>query len=227
MAIIPNNMQISKRVQIDKDQATTVGVVAVAVFLTVFSVVSAKALLTQRAYQQRVITKQEKARDQLKANIEALNQLEVSYKDFISTPDNVIGGNPKGTGDRDGDNAKITLDALPSKYDFPALASSLEKILNDRKFKIGGITGTDDELAQSSKQSSSTPQPIDMPFSVSVGGSYQSIQDLIGVLEKSIRPINIGKITLSGGIDNMQLTVDAKTYYQPEKLFEVRQEVAK
>lgn len=227
MALIPKNLQISKRVQIDKDQATTVGVVAVAVFLTVFSVVSSRALLTQRAYQQRVITKQEKARDQLKANIEALNQLEVSYKDFISTPDNVIGGNPKGTGDRDGDNAKITLDALPSKYDFPALASSLEKILNDRKFKIGGITGTDDELAQSAKQSTSTPQPIDMPFSVSVSGSYQSIQDLIGVLEKSIRPINVGKITLSGGLDNMQLTLDAKTYYQPEKVFEVRQEVVK
>ena len=227
MALIPQNLQVTKRIQIDKDQATTVGVVAAAVFVTVFSLVSCKALLTQRSYQQRVITKQEKARDQLKADLDAVSQLETSYKDFISAPDNVIGGNPSGTGDRDGDNAKITLDALPSKYDFPALTSSLEKILTDKKLKIGGISGSDDELAQAANQTSSNPKPIEIPFSLSVGGSYQSMQDLVGVLEKSIRPIKVTKATFSGGVSDMQLALELRTYYQPEKILDIRTEVVK
>lgn len=227
MSLIPNNLNPSKRVQINKDQATAVGVVAAAVFVSVFSLVSSKSLLTQRAYQQRIITKQEKARDNLKSSAEALTQLEVSYKDFTSTPDNVIGGNPTGTGDKDGDNAKIVLDALPSKYDYPAWTSSLEKILTDRKFKIGGISGTDDELAQQPKQTSSSPKPIEIPFSVSVNGSYQSIQGLVDVFEKSIRPIKIKRIDLSGGASDMQFSVQATTYYQPEKIFDVKSEVVK
>lgn len=227
MALTPNNIQVTKRVQINKDQAMTVGVVAAAVFITVFSLVSCKALLTQRSYQQRVIAKQEKARNQLQANITAVDQLVTSYKDFVGAPDNVIGGNPKGTGDKDGDNAKIVLDALPSKYDFPALATSLEKILTDRKFKISGISGSDDELGQSKNQTSSNPKPLDIPFSLSVTGSYQSIQDLVGVFEKSIRPVQVLRASFSGGVSNMQFTVQAKTYYQPEKILDIKTQVVK
>lgn len=227
MSLTVNKIQLPKRMQIGKDQATTVGIIAGAVFITVFSLVSCKALLSQRAYQQRVIVKQEKAKRQLDENIKAVDQLETSYKDFVGAPDNVIKGNPLGTGDKDGDNAKIVLDALPSKYDFPALASSLEKILSDRKFKIGGITGSDDEIGQSNNQTSSTPKPIDIPFSLSVSGSYQSIQGLVDVFEKSIRPFNIRSIALSGGVNDMNFSTEAKTYFQPEKILDIRTEVVK
>lgn len=227
MALTNKNMKIPKRMQMGKDQATTVGIVAGAVFVTVFSLVSCKALLTQRAYQQKVIDKQDKANTQLVENIDAVNKLVVSYKDFVGAPNNVIGGNPVGLGEKDGDNAKIVLDSLPSKYDFPALASSLEKILLDRKFKIGGITGSDDELTQSGNQTSNNPAPIEIPFSLSVSGSYQSIQGLVDVFEKSIRPFKITKVGFSGSVNEMDFRVDAKTYFQPEKIMEIRTEVVK
>ncbi|HMS50303.1 MAG TPA: hypothetical protein PKA02_02600 [Candidatus Saccharibacteria bacterium] len=217
----------TKRLQINKAQTTIVATVAIAAFVAVFSIVSCKSLLTQRSYQSKVIAKQTKARDQLRSNLEAIGSLVTSYKTFTGAPENAIGGNPAGTGDRDGDNAKIVLDALPSKYDFPALASSLEKILNDRKFKIGGITGTDDELEQSKNQTSDSPQPIDMPFEVAVEGSYASIQDLVGVFEKSIRPFDIQKLELSGGVSNMQFNMSAKTYFQPEKTLNIKMETVK
>jgi hypothetical protein len=222
-----SNGLLSKRAQIDKSQALVVAVVASAAFIVVFSLVSAKALLKQRAYQARVIAKQEKARDQLKANKEAVDQLVVSYKDFVGAPDNLIGGNPTGTGDRDGDNAKIILDALPSKYDFPAVASSLEKILTEKQFQIGSISGTDDELAQSAKQSSANPRPVEIPVQFSVTGSYTSIQDLIGVLEKSIRPFNIQTLTLAGDPGSLKIDLKANTYYQPEKALDIQKEIVK
>lgn len=217
----------TKRLQINKTNSTMIAIVAGAAFITVFSLVSAKGLWTQRNYQARVITKKEKARDQLDANLSAVQQLVTSYKGFLGAADNVLGGNPSGTGEKDGDNAKLVLDALPSKYDFPALTTSLEKILTDKKFKIGAITGKDDEVAQTKNATSDTPKPIDIPFTVSVTGSYSSIQDLVNTFEHSIRPINMNKVSFSGSNSTMQLTVNAKTYYQPEKTLNIKKQVVK
>ncbi len=214
----------SKRVQINKSQATIVGVVAGAVFIAVFSLVSSKALWTQRGYQARVIDKKQTADQQLDENLASVTTLATSYKAFVSQPVNMLGGNPSGSGEKDGDNARLVLDALPSKYDFPALTSSLEKILTDKGFKIEGITGTDDEIAQSSAKQTGTPSPVDMPFQLNVSGSYQSIQDLVSVFERSIRPIVVQKVSISGGAGNMKMQVEAKTFYQPEKTLSIKQE---
>lgn len=221
-------MQLStKKVQIDKAQATIVGIIASTVFVTVFSLVSAKALWTQRGYQARVIDKKQQASDQLETNLQSVDGLVSSYKNFVGSSTNMLQGNPSGTGDKDGDNARLVLDALPSKYDFPALTASLEKILTDKKFKINTITGTDDEVAQSATPKSGNPVPVDMPFELSVNGSYASIQDLVGVFEHSIRPFSIQKVSLSGDSNDMQITLNAKTYFQPEKTLNIKKEVVK
>ncbi len=215
----------SKRVQIDKAQATTIGIIAGAVFISVFSLVSAKSLWSQRTYQARVIDRKDKADKQLQKNVEAVEDLEVSYKEFVGRSENVLKGNPTGQGEKDGDNARIILDALPSKYDFPALTASLEKILTEKSFKITGLTGTDDEVAQSKAEASSDPKPVDMPFQFDVEGNYSSAQELLTTMEKSIRPLQIQKLTLSGGNDKMKLLLDGKTFYQPEKSLEIKTEV--
>ncbi len=218
----------TKRVMIDKANVTVVIAVSIAVFVTIFCLVASKALLSQRAYQARVIGAQEQARDQLQANIKAADALTTSYKAFASAPQNVIGGSATGSGERDGDNARIVLDALPSKYDFPALATSLEKLIKGQNLAIASITGTDDESNQQATSASDSPKPVEMPFKVSVSGNYDSVQNLIKVFELSIRPININQLTFKasqGG--SLSLDVDAKTYYQPEKGFEFKTEVVK
>lgn len=212
-------MQFSgKRMQIDRAKAITVGSVGTAVFLVIFSFIGSKALLSQRGYQSRVTKEQEKAVKQLRENIKATEQLDSSYKTFVGQSTNVLGGNSSGQGDKDGNNAKIILNALPSKYDFPALATSLEKILIDRSFKIESISGTDDEVAQSASTLPNGNQvPVEIPFRFSVKGSYDSLQSLVDVLERSIRPFNIRSMSLSGKNSTMQIDIDATTYYLPEK----------
>ncbi|HET7320729.1 MAG TPA: hypothetical protein VFI84_04060, partial [Candidatus Saccharimonadales bacterium] len=207
----------SKHLAIDKASAQMIAAMAVAAFITVFALVAANAVWGQHGYLSRVTKEKEKAHKQLQANVKAVSDLTKSYKAFVGTPTNVIGGNVQGTGDNDGDNAKIILDALPPQYDFPALATSLEKILKDHNLNITGIGGTDDQVAQQTNQSSPNPQPVSMPFTFSVGNAnYTAVQDLIGVLQRSIRPIQIDNLTLTGGATDMQLTVNAHTYYQPE-----------
>lgn len=224
----PKLMTSAKRLKINNANSVMVIAVAISSFIIVFSLVASNALLNQRSYQTRVITKKEEARDQLKKNVTASEPLIIAYKAFIGSTENVIGGNPLGKSDKDGDNAKIILDALPSKYDFPALATSLEKLLTQRGVKIDSITGTDDELAQGSQGSSSQPLPIDMPFEVSITGDYRHVQSIIGLFGKSIRPIQINGLDFSvddsGGL---QLTVKAKTYYQPAKDLSLKTEVVK
>lgn len=213
-----------KQVQINKANSSMVLAVAVAAFIVVFSLVASRALLQKRSYQARVITAKEKAADQLEANIKAANTLVASYQTFVNTSNNVIGGNPSGTGDKDGDNAKIILDALPSQYDFPALASSLEKVLATNNYKINSITGIDDEIAQQQAKEGEL-QPIEIPFTVSVGTNLEGAKNLLTLFQKSIRPIKVQTVEATGSNSDMTLTITALTYYQPQKTVTIQTEV--
>lgn len=218
----------TKRKLIDKANFTVVVAVSVAAFITIFCLVSAKALWSQRSYQSRAIESREKARDQLDTNVKAATKLATAYEAFAASQENIIGGSATGSGDRDGDNARIILDALPSKYDFPALATSLEKLAKGQNLTLEGITGTDDEAKQQKAVLSPVPKPVDVPFKIHVSGNYDSIQSLIGVFERSIRPfvINQFKFEAEQGT-NVSLSIDAKTYYQPEKTLQFKSEVVK
>ena len=212
-----------KQIQIDKAMTSMIIFTAVAAAVLVFSLVSTRALLSQRSYQAKVIGQKEKAKQQLDANVVAKDSLVQSYQQFVSRSENVLGGNPAGEGENDGDNARIILDALPSKYDFPALATSLEKLLAETALgvRIESINGTDDEIAQAAANAL-TPVPVEIPFQISVSGAYASLESLVLGFERSIRPFRITALSLSGNDESLRMDVSAKTYYQPEKKVNVQ-----
>jgi hypothetical protein len=218
-----------KRNLIDKANTSIVAATAGAGFIVIFSLVASITLVGQMKYQSHVITAKKKALTQLKTDISATNSLAERYKLFVGTPQNLLGGNPSpnATGPQDGDNAKIVLDALPSSYDFPALITSLEKVLTAQNISIDSIGGTDDEVAQSAHASSSTPAPIPMPFQISVTGDYASIQNVPKALEASIRPIQVQTVELTGGQGKLTLNVAAQTFYQPAKDLKINTKVIK
>ncbi len=193
--------------------------VGVAAFIVVFSLVASQALGKTMSHQSKVISEKEAARNQLTTNLETVDELEVAYKAFVETSSNVLGGNPKGTGDKDGDNAKIVLDALPSKYDFPGLTTSLEKVIKKNGNNINSISGTDDEVIQNANTADG---PVEMPFIMSATGTYQSTQDLLSLLQRSIRPIQIKTLELSGTNNELVANISAVSYYQPERTLKVQ-----
>jgi len=218
----------TKRLAISKANAQMVAAVGAASFVTVFCLIASKAVWSQTRYQARVTSASETAKQQLNNNINAFGSLVKSYDKFDSATTNIIGGSATGTGNNTGDNATIILHALPDKYDFPAVASSLEKILQAGNFDITSITGTDNQLSEQSNNSSPNPQPVPMPFSFSVNNSnYTAVQQLITTLQASIRPIQIDTIELSGGTNDMTMTVTAHTYYQPAKTLSITKKVIK
>ena len=217
----PSKVFSSKRLQIDKANATMVMAMAISAFVFTFSLVAVKALWSQRSYQQRVIAKKEDARDQLKQNIEAAGKLVTQYQSFVSQSQNLIGGNPDGNGPRDGDNAKIILDALPSKYDFPAMATSMKNLFSTKGIRVTSLSGTDDELNQLNNVETNKPTPVDMPFTVSIEGNYSSVRNLFVSLERSIKPINIATVSITGADSKLTVNISAKTYYQPAKSLKI------
>lgn len=210
-----------KRLQISKANTTMVAAIGGAAFVVVFSLVASNALWNKRNFQAKLIAEKEVAVAQLEENLNTVDELSVAYQAFVDTPENVIGGNSEGSGDKDGDNAKIVLDALPSKYDFPALATSLEKILKPNE--VTAIGGEDQEVAQINEQPDASP--VEIPFDISASGDLSSIKSVLETFQRSIRPINVISMSLSGSNANLELTIDAKTYYQPEKPFSVQKKV--
>src|SRR4051812_10891378 len=110
-----------KRLAISKANAQIVAIASVAGFITVFSLVASQALWSQNSYLNRVAAKKNTANKQLKDNLEASDKLVSAYSKFVSQRVNALGGDPNGSGPKDGDNGTLVLDALPRTYDFPAL----------------------------------------------------------------------------------------------------------
>lgn len=217
----------TKRTLISKANSSMVVATSIAAFVLVFGLVGGKALLSQMSYQNKVINAKKEALAQIEEDQEAVDSLKNSYNDFISQDPNVLGGNPKGNGSQDGDNAKIILDALPSRYDFPALTTSLEALITSQNLKILGISGTDEEATQGGQQTSGAPAATLMPFQLQVSGSYQSAQGLIDLMLRSIRPFQIQTIEISGSESSMIADITAQTYYQPEKKLNIEEEVVR
>lgn len=218
--------QISlKQLSIDKDNSAIVIAVGLAAFVIVFSLVASQALLQQSRYQAKVIGKKKSALKQLRINAEEVEKLKSAYFVFAEKDQNILGGNAAGSGERDGENPRIILDALPSKYDFPALTTSLEKVF--KPYGLQGITGTDDEINQTGAEATPTPQPVEIPFTVAVKSNAQSTKEILQLLEKSIRPIQVQRLSLIGSSDQLEVNIEAKTYFQPQKKFDVRTEIVK
>jgi hypothetical protein len=225
MAYVPK-LTGGKRLLIDKANASMMLVIGVTSFIVVFSLVASRALLSQSGYQSRVLKERQKALKQLKDNNSNVSSLVASYKSFASEPQNVLGGSPSGSGPRDGDNPKIVLDALPSKYDFPGLISSVEKVLKEGGYNIDSIGGNDDEIAQQNT-ASDKPVPIEMPFPVTVTTTQSGAENLLTTLEKSIRPMYIKQMTIQVSQGNLKMSMSVKSFYQPEKTLKVSTKVIK
>jgi Tfp pilus assembly protein PilO len=216
-----------KRIGVDKTNARIVLVTAAAAFLVVFFLVASASLFSQLRYQNRIIKGKKEAVAQLKKNMDSRDSLVASYKTFNSAPVNYIGGSATGSGAQDGNNAKIVLDALPGTYDFPALTASLEKVASDQQVSIKSVTGTDDSVAQDVERSAATNPPVPMPFEIKVGGDYQAVQRLVESFDRSIRPIQVQSMKISGDSKEVSLDITAQTFYQPARTLNMRTKVIK
>lgn len=215
---------------IDKTNTMMLIIVSIAIFIVMFCLVATKTLFSQSLYQNKVISEKKTALRTVQSNKTAADELESSYKTFVESSVNVLGGTIDGEDPRDGDNAKLVLDSLPSTLDFPALSSSIEKILIEGGYTIKAIGGEEkglavDETLDPAAAVESIPVEIEYPFGISTSPDASLV--LIQILEKSIRPFNISGLTLEGSGNNVEIKINMKTYYQPATGLQVSSKVVK
>jgi len=211
----------SKYKQINKAQSAMLATVTIASVVIIFCLMSAKALLSQAAYQRNVINANHVAVKQLQTNVSAAKQLVNQYNSVFegSSTTNVIGGKNDTSANAvppNGDNGRIVLDALPSNYDFPALLSSVSKILSNDGVANSSVGGTD-QTATIDNNPPANPQPIQIQLTVAGTSSYSGVQSFIKDLERSIRPFDVTALQLSGPQGQLTFTLTVNSYFQPAK----------
>jgi cytoskeletal protein RodZ len=219
-----------KRVEIDKEQSMIMLVVGIATIITIFCLIGTKALLSQAAYQRRVTSVRHQTEKQITADISNANTLTKQFNDvFEGSSTNIIGGQSSADDSApppNGNNSRIVLDALPTSYDYPALLTSISKLLNDDGIGQPSITGSD-QSSTADNTPLPNPQPVNIDVSLTGNGTYDSIKKFVTDLERSIRPINVTKLSMSGNESNMTLSINFTTYYQVAKSLDVTSKVVK
>lgn len=229
------NLISTKRIKIDKANSSILIILSVCSFVFVFSVIASKSLVSQYAYQSKVSQAQQTTVNRLNSNQQAATTLISSYNSFNSQSTNIIGGSSTTTSsNQDGTNSKIILDALPDTYDFPALITSVQNLINIPGLTISNLAGS-----ETSANAPSTTTPVTgaatttvaipggaiaLPVTFTVTGPYTTVIAALGNLERSIRPIQVLTLTISGSDSNSTMTVTAQTYYLPSNGFITKKE---
>lgn len=196
--------QLSKREQVTKASSTVLAIIAVSSVIITSSIVSMRFLWQQKTYNSRVISAKTEARNQLSSNIENLDKLSDQFSE-LNTSETT--------------NAKTILHALPPSYDYAALASSIDSLAS-----LSGVssnTNIGEDTSSSALNFATISQPVEIPLSLDISGSYDGVKTYIGNLEKSIRPIHVQMITYSGTNGELQALIEATTYYQPARSLDV------
>jgi type II secretory pathway pseudopilin PulG len=220
---------LTKKVAIDKANLQVLVTVSVASVITIFCIVGSLSLKNTSSFRSRAIKAEKTSEQQLSTNLTAYSALTSSYHDFLNKPD-IIDGTPSSTNPKDpNNNSVIVLNALPDKDDFPGLASTLDKILATNGFDVTSLSGAETTTAVTTATTpgaSVSPQPIDFNFTVS-NTNYQGISTMLNLLEKSIRPMYIDTINITGSGGSIIVVVTGHTFYQPDTSLNITKETIK
>lgn len=218
-----------KRQQIAKSNRIMFLWVAGASVIVAFAVVGSIFLMKQLVYNQKVIFEKNNTAGVLNKNIVAAKKLNKTVnslranRSLSSVPSSAQKGN----------NLDKILDALPYEGDWVGLGSSLQSTL------LSGIA-VDSLSVDSTTESSATSSGVDLSslqrvgttqpisFSFKVSGSDAELKTLLTRLNNSIRPVKVITMKLeSAGPNRIDATIQAITYYQPKKVFELKEKTVK
>jgi len=180
-----------------------ISVIVAAVAISI-SLVVMKFLFDLWGYNARVQSAQRESLTTLEENIEIYDNLVPWYQGLTQADGTPADPDPE-----------IVNNALPEQYDFPALASSIEKLADSSGVNLLSLQGVDEE--GSAPGPSHQPEPYEIRFSAEVGGSYEDIQVFMSTLDLSIRPFQVKEIELTGSDDDLTADILLVTFFQPEQ----------
>ena len=205
--------------------------VASASVVIAFAVVALQFIYKDFSFNNEVLKEQNTANQNLTHNINNIAGLKDNVNKLTASTD--LASVKANTGE---DTLQVVIDALPADSDVTGLPASVQKVLAPAAGVtlrgVGVPTDTAAVASSSASATSTTPvatesKPIEQKYAIEVSGTYDTIKKFIQSLEKSIRPIHINTIDMTGTDINLRATIGVTTYYQPTKSISITQKVKK
>lgn len=214
---------LKKRQQIEVAGRTMFVWVAVAAVALSFCVATGQYLFTKWDYNNKILSKKYATTQTLQNNITNAATLKEAVDNLAANNDLASVKN-----DPSDPNIKSVLDALPTTFDPAALATSLQQVILSRSgVSVESISVPPDVEAPAPTGASTLIGPQEVKFSFVVNGTYDKIKALVIDLERTIRPMKVTTMTLSGTDQNLRATFDVTTYYQPAQSVSLGEETVK
>lgn len=186
-----------------------------------FCGVTVQFLLRQAIFTQKVISAKLETQGTLSKNLENVEKLKENVNNLLAdTRLASVKANPSDTA------LKVVLDALPTSDDKSALGASLQQVILPKS----GVTTSDlTTISQGATEDTSGTTSGTKPstFTFAASGDYSRIKAMLSDLERSIRPMDINKLTLQSTDGVIRATVDGVTFYSPEQTVQLGKKTIK
>ena len=224
---------LRKRQQIDKAGKMMFLWVAGASAIVAIALVGSYFLFQKMVFNEKVLAEKRSTISTLKANNEAVPDLQDNIR-VLSTSDVLS----KVKASQEDSNLQVVLDALPADGNSLAFGASLQQEL------LGGIDGLAiestiiDPVAGVELMNEDEEHTIDatadeegtenrINFRFTVIGSDQALREALQRLERSIRPISITNVSSEAAGNELRMTAQGFTSYQPARTIELKDKTVK
>lgn len=215
---------VKKRQQIAGTRKEVLMWVAIASAVVVICLVVGMNIFQRIQYQMKVNAEISKTAKTMESNVKAIDGLIKNVNDLRA---NRLLTAPGLKAD-DSTVFQVVIDALPTENDSVSLSSSLQnKILNRSGVTIEQISVDGESSSSSNDDDEVTTSNVEFPvaqpinFRISIVGTYESIKQTLADIERTIRPIIINSLEISGTDDRLTATIQATTYYSSNVNFQV------
>ncbi len=222
----PGITGLKKRQQIQSANKSVFLWVTVAAVLVTISLVLSQFLFKEFMFKNRIIGKMMNTNATLDRNIKNYVPLKQEVSKLMANPElAALKVEPTDIA------LQPIIDAMPTVDDRVALATSLQQAvlaksgvtiesLSTNTFTNGGGMAT-------SVKNTASSTATEVPFVVRVSGSYDQLKKCFEDMHRSIRPISIQKIVLSGNGTKLMADIEAVTYYASPKTTALTEEAVK
>lgn len=214
---------VKKRQQIGKANKTVFVWATLASVIVAVAAVISQFMIAQFMFNVKVLAAQNETNDTLRHNIEVYQPLKAEVAKLISNKDLT---RLRAT---ESDNAlQVIVDAMPTESDQIALAASLQQAIFTRSdVKVDSLSFTNTETTTDGTAAPAASGVVEVPFSFTVSGSYDSLKKLLEDMQLSVRPISIKSFTISGSGDKLKIEALASAFYaQPSTVSLTKKKVS-
>lgn len=196
-----------------------------------FASVATIFLVQMTMFNERVIAEKNKTISVLKANNLNIEEIESQVRTLDANQALI-----DAKANTDDQAIQVILDALPSDANSLALGASIQKKLlagidglELNSLQVDPVVGVESLTGDTSVVNASSSSSVDneITFRFSVKGSEENLKKVLVNLEKSIRAIDIISLKIEGQGDASIMSIQARAFYEPVKIVELKEKVVK